>query len=122
MMGKDIQTLTEHPFCTVGEFAKAYPGTLVWKDACTVIRCAQGEVYLNKNGNDGMATAGSGDVLAGLLGGFLASGLDPSRAAPLGVYLHGAAGDIARERKGRHAMTARDILDSISTAVSGGAL
>ncbi len=122
MMGKDIQTLTEHPFRTVGEFAEAYPGTLVWKDACTIIRCAQGEVYLNKSGNDGMATAGSGDVLAGLLGGSLASGLDPSQAAPLGVYLHGAAGDIARERKGRHAMTARDILDSISTAVSGGAL
>ena len=119
-MGEDTETLREQPFDTAERFAKSYPGTLVWKDACTIIRSAQGAMYLNQSGNDGMATAGSGDVLAGLLGGLLASGLDPAEAVPLGVYLHGAAGDAAKEQKGRHAMTARDILKGIPAAIRGG--
>lgn len=120
MMGKDAGSLREQPFHTVEEFAKSYPGTLVWKDACTITRCAQGEIYLNQSGNDGMATAGSGDVLAGLLGGLLAFGLDAGSVVPLGVYLHGAAGDAAEKQKGRHAMTARDILKGIPAAIRGG--
>lgn len=120
LMGEDTETLREQPFDTAERFAKSYPGTLVWKDACTIIRSAQGAMYLNQSGNDGMATAGSGDVLAGLLGGLLASGLDPAEAVPLGVYLHGAAGDAAKEQKGRHAMTARDILKGIPVAIRGG--
>lgn len=119
MTGKSPDVLKEQPFRTAEEFSRDYPGTLVWKDACTVVRCTQGEVYLNQSGNDGMATAGSGDVLAGLLGGLLASGIDPGQAVPLGVYLHGAAGDAARERKGGHAMTARDILEGIPMAIAG---
>lgn len=124
MMGEEIGMLREQPFDTIERFARDYPGTLVWKDACTITRCAGGAVYLNESGNDGMATAGSGDVLAGLLGGLLASG--PASAAdldllvPLGVYLHGAAGDAAGEKKGRHSMTARDILEGIPAAMTGG--
>lgn len=117
MMGKSVESLQEQPFETAEAFAKEYPGTLVWKDACTVIRCGSGYVYLNQSGNDGMATAGSGDVLAGLLGGLLAAGLSPDQAAPLGVYMHGAAGDCAQVQKGRHSMTAQDILDGIPRAI-----
>ena len=110
MTGKSVECLREQPFETAKAFAKDYPGTLVWKDACTMVRCGRGDVYLNQSGNDGMATAGSGDVLAGLLGGLLAAGLAPDQAAPLGVYLHGAAGDYAQIQKGRHSMTAKYIL------------
>lgn len=117
MLGKERDFLTQQPFHTVEEFAASYPGILVWKDACTMVRCGEGEIYLNRNGNDGMATAGSGDVLAGLLGGLLASGLPPRQAVPLGVYLHGAAGDAAERIKGRHSMTARDILEGIPHAI-----
>lgn len=124
MMGEDVRKLKEWPFDTIERAVRDYPGTLVWKDACTITRCAGGALYLNRSGNDGMATAGSGDVLAGLLGGLLASGTrsgaDADLAVPLGVYLHGAAGDAAAEKKGRHAMTARDILEGIPTAMTGG--
>ncbi len=117
MTGKSVECLREQPFETAKAFAKEYPGTLVWKDACTMVRCGRGDVYLNQSGNDGMATAGSGDVLAGLLGGLLAAGLAPDQAAPLGVYLHGAAGDYAQIQKGRHSMTAKDILEGIPHAI-----
>ncbi len=114
MLKKDAGWMGEQMFSVLEEFTEHYPGTLIWKDACTIVRCSQGEIYLNRSGNDGMATAGSGDVLAGLLGGLLASGMRPEIAAPLGVYLHGRAGDDARRRKGNYAMTARDILEGIS--------
>lgn len=114
MLKKDVEWMREQPFSVLEEFAEHYPGTLVWKDACTIVRCRQGEIYLNQSGNDGMATAGSGDVLAGLLGGLLASGMEPGAAAPLGVYLHGLAGDYAKSRKGSYAMTAGDILEGIA--------
>lgn len=117
MTGKTVEGLRENPVGTAAQFAQDYPGTLVWKDACTLVKCSQGRVYLNQSGNDGMATAGAGDVLAGLIGGLLATGLKPDAAASLGVYLHGRAGDYAAARKGRHGMTARDILEEIAQAI-----
>lgn len=117
MTGKAVKELREDPVETAAQFAQDYPGALVWKDACTLIRDRQGKIYLNQSGNDGMATAGSGDVLAGLIGGLLAGGMTADAAAPLGVYLHGKAGDCAAARKGRHGMTARDILEEIPAAM-----
>ncbi|MBQ8639423.1 MAG: NAD(P)H-hydrate dehydratase [Lachnospiraceae bacterium] len=85
----------------------------VCKDARTVVRTNESEVFLNLTGNDGMATGGSGDVLAGMIGGLLAMGIEPQQAAPLGVWLHGAAGNEAAEKKGRHSLLARDLLAAI---------
>ena len=88
---------------------------LLLKGNPTII--AQGDkIYLNPTGNDGMATAGSGDVLSGLIGGFLAQGCSPLDAARLGAYIHGLAGDIAAERLTTRAMIAGDIMLAIPDA------
>lgn len=73
-------------------------------------------VWLNPTGNDGMATGGSGDVLAGLLAGLLAQGMPVGRATPFGVYLHGLAGDFAARRRSRWCLVASDILDALPEA------
>ena len=68
---------------------------------------------MNLSGNNGMATGGSGDVLTGVIAGLLAQGLEPELAAPLGVYIHGAAGDEAAGRTGRYSLTAQTLLDAL---------
>ena len=78
--------------------------------------CDGSRLYENTSGNAGMATAGSGDVLAGVIGAFLAQGLQAFEAAALGVYIHGRAGDIAATTLGR-GLTAPDIADSLPSAI-----
>ena len=73
-------------------------------------------VAVNETGNPGMATAGSGDVLAGVLAGLLAQGMAPFEAARLGAHLHGLAGDLAAREKGQHSLIATDILESLPAA------
>jgi NAD(P)H-hydrate epimerase len=83
------------------EFAARHGVTLVLKGARTVIATPGGEAYINPTGNPGMATAGSGDVLAGVIGALLAQGMSGEQAAALGVYRHGEAGDRAAVRRGK---------------------
>ena len=89
------------------------PCTLIMKDARTWIRTADGSFFLNLTGNDGMATAGSGDVLCGVVAGLLGQGMNPSKAAPFAVWLHGLAGDQAASAKGARSMKATDILSGL---------
>ncbi|WP_333870978.1 NAD(P)H-hydrate dehydratase [Desulforamulus putei] len=89
----------------------------VLKGARTVIGTPDGSLYINPTGNPGMATAGSGDVLAGLIAGLLAQGFSPERAAAAGVYLHGAAGDLAAGRLGQLSTMAGDILEFLPEAM-----
>lgn len=97
------------------ELADRYGCTLVCKDARTVVAAwNQQQVYLNSSGNDGLATAGSGDVLAGMLAGLLAQGMKGIEAAALGVYLHGKAGERAAARLGRQGMLARDLMKGLT--------
>lgn len=96
-------------------FADAHNCILVVKGAHTMV-LAQGRGYVNTTGNPGMATAGSGDVLSGILTGLLAQGYEPLQAALLGVYLHGRAGDLAASRTGYEALTASGIIASVSQA------
>jgi NAD(P)H-hydrate epimerase len=86
------------------------------KGAATLIGSPDRRVYLNHYPNDGMATAGSGDVLAGMIGGLLGQRMDPFDATLLGVYLHSLAGGIAAESRGHRSMTATDIIENISNA------
>ncbi|MCO5723777.1 NAD(P)H-hydrate dehydratase [Robiginitalea marina] len=96
-------------------FAGAHKCILVVKGAHTMV-FAQGKGYVNTTGNPGMATAGSGDVLSGMITGLLAQGYEPLQAALLGVYLHGRAGDLGASRTGYEALTATEIISSISQA------
>ena len=75
------------------DFAGEFGATLVLKGAPTVVALSDGRVAVNSTGNPGMATAGSGDVLTGIIAGLIAQGLDAETAACLGVYVHGRAGD-----------------------------
>ncbi len=97
-------------------YARDNKVTLVLKGSPTVVASKEGTVYLNVHGNPGMATAGSGDVLTGIIAAMLAQKLSPVDAAVLGVYLHSVAGDVALEKKGLYSLIATDIIDSLPEA------
>ncbi|HCT30086.1 MAG TPA: bifunctional ADP-dependent NAD(P)H-hydrate dehydratase/NAD(P)H-hydrate epimerase, partial [Bacteroidales bacterium] len=98
------------------EASLKYEITVVLKGAHTQIVCPDGKVFVNSTGNAGMATAGSGDVLTGIVVSLLAQGYSPQNATIFAVYLHGLAGDIAAANFGFEALTASDIVDNISKA------
>lgn len=101
---------------TAGAFVKGKKkATLVLKGHQTIVMNEE-RFYLNETGNPGMATAGAGDVLTGMIAAFVGQGYTPFDAAQLGVYLHGLAGDIAAQQKGEISMIATDILDSLPGA------
>jgi NAD(P)H-hydrate epimerase len=88
---------------------------VVLKGAGTVVTDGQ-RLYVNKTGNPGMATAGSGDVLTGVMTALMGQGLSNFDAAVLGVYIHGRAGDIAAKKLGQVSLIATDIIDSLGDA------
>lgn len=98
------------------EFAEKFQMVVVLKGAYTSICTPQGDCYFNSTGNPGMATAGSGDVLTGILTSLLAQGYASVEAAILGVYLHGLAGDIAARKLSEEAMIAGDIVANLGRA------
>lgn len=89
----------------------------VLKGANTIVGNKRGNIYINSTGNPGMATAGSGDVLTGIITSLIGQGVAPYEAAMLGVYCHGLAGDLARIDKGEYGMIGRDILDNIPHSI-----
>ncbi|MCL5020456.1 MAG: NAD(P)H-hydrate dehydratase, partial [Bacteroidetes bacterium] len=97
-------------------FAREYGVTLVLKGFPTVIASKDGKVFVNVHGNPGMATAGSGDVLTGIVAALLGQKLSPIDAAITGVYLHSIAGDIALASKGIYSLIASDIIDNLPHA------
>lgn len=96
--------------------AKDYRIILVLKDAYT-ITLTQDDMYINTSGNPGMATAGSGDVLTGILTSLLAQGYNPLTAAVFGVYLHGRSGDLASEELSYEGVVARNIAENTGAAI-----
>lgn len=96
--------------------AMRYNLYVVLKNRYTAIVTPEGECRYNLTGNAGLATAGSGDVLTGIVTGLLAQGYDPGDAATMGVYLHGLAGDYAAEARSQEAMIAGDIVEHLGTA------
>ena len=99
-----------------GKKAKELGIHIVLKGAHTCTAAPDGSCYFNSTGNPGMATAGSGDVLTGIITGILAQGYAPLEAALLGVYLHGLAGDLAAKEWGQEAMVAGDITERLGAA------
>ncbi len=99
------------------EFSKKYRVILVLKGYNTIVSDYWGNLYINRTGNPGMATAGSGDVLTGMIGAFLGQGLNNFEAAKYAVYLHGLAGDLAVKEKTQISLIASDIIDKIPNAI-----
>ncbi len=95
------------------ELAQKYSLIVLVKGAYTTIVTPNGDCYFNTSGNPGMATAGMGDVLTGMILALLAQGYDSIDAAMLGVYLHGLSGDIAVANKGERSLIASDVVDFI---------
>ena len=98
------------------EMAKRYRLIIILKGANTAIVTPKEKVYFNSTGNPGMATAGSGDVLTGILSGLLSQGYLPHEAAVIGVFIHGLAGDIAAEEQSQEYITAGDIINHLGKA------
>jgi len=98
------------------ETAVKYGLYIIRKGAHSAIALPDGQIWFNSSGNPGMATAGSGDVLTGILTGLLAQGYNAEQTCKLGVYLHGLAGDIAATKLGHEALLASDIVNQIGAA------
>ena len=103
-------------------FAKKYGVITVLKGSGTIIASPNGQALLNTTGNSGMATGGSGDVLAGMTAGLLAQGKSAFDCAAAAVYLHGLAGDFAAEKLGKISMLPSDIIDCIAQAFKSAGL
>lgn len=114
-MSRLIKLPLHHIVSDIFTVASEYRGeyVLVLKDARTIV-VNEDQMYLNVSGNNGMATAGSGDVLTGVIAGLVAQGMGNFDAATMGVYLHGIAGDYATKEKNCYSVMASDIIDALS--------
>lgn len=97
--------------------AKRYGLIIVLKGRYTAVVRRDGKIYFNSSGNASLATAGSGDVLTGLMAGFLAQGYAPEIASLIAVYTHGVAGELASDEHGIHGVTSRDIANNVGKAI-----
>lgn len=118
LIEKNTSCIRKNRLSVAKKFSNHYNVVVVLKGAGTVV-VYKGVHYINKTGNPGMATAGSGDVLTGVIAGFLAQGLRIFDAARLAVYVHGLAGDLAVKEKGEVGLIASDILEKIPEAIKG---
>ena len=124
--GLGLKEIQETIAQTAVDYAKETGTVCVQKDACTVVTDGKDDIYLNLSGNSGMATAGSGDVLSGILAAVLCMYLKTEEQPPmvlkaaLGVYLHGLCGDLAAAEKGKRSMLAGDIIEALPQALAIG--
>ncbi len=108
-----IEELKKNLIVHCKNFTKRYNVSLVCKDARTIVAKRGRLTYLNSSGNHGMATAGSGDVLTGIITGFLAQNMSGFEAAVMGTYIHGLAGDMAKDKMSAYYIMAQDIIQSL---------
>lgn len=118
LTGMSVKKIQSDRIQTAIDFAHNHNVIVVLKGANTVVAVPdEKSAYVNTTGNPGMAKGGSGDLLAGMIAGFLAGGMKPADAAMLSVYLHGSAGDIAAEKYSMTAMTPLDTAECLSFAL-----
>lgn len=113
LTGKTIEEVLAHPVYTALDFAKEHDVIVVLKSARTIVATPDGQAYFNINGNSGMATAGSGDVLTGIITGLIAQKVDPLQACVTAVYIHGMTGDFVAKEKGEHGLIAGDLVEKL---------
>jgi len=112
-----IDTIKNKRKLIAKKLAKHYNSIIVLKGHHSIVTDGLKKYYMNRSGNPGMATAGSGDVLSGIIGAFLAQDLDGFKAAKYGTYIHGLAGDLAAREKTQIGLIASDIIDRIPDAL-----
>lgn len=110
LLSKNVSELRENIIETSRNFSKSYNAYLVLKGARTVISCPDGSIFVNTTGNPGMATAGSGDVLTGIITSFIGQKIPIKHALMAAVFIHGLAGDIAAKNLGEYSLVASDII------------
>ncbi len=110
LSGLSVEAIKADRVSAAREFAAKHHCILVLKDAQTVVAGPDGRICISNKGNDGMAVAGSGDVLAGAIAGIAGQTKDPFMAACIGVYIHGEAGELAAEKFGTHSMLPTDMI------------
>ena len=113
LSGCSVQEVQENRIEAAASFAREKSVYLVLKGTGTLIAYPEGPVYINPTGNPGMATAGVGDVLTGIIAGLIAQGLEPGRAAIAGTYIHGMAGDLYAETASETTLIAGDLLRTL---------
>ncbi|HEY4643328.1 MAG TPA: NAD(P)H-hydrate dehydratase, partial [Bacteroidota bacterium] len=117
IIGLDARAIEAERVSVARTVARDFGIVLVLKGAPTVVAGPDGRVFVNPTGNPGMATAGAGDILSGIITGLWAQGLSALNAAICGVYLHGLAGDLAKNQFGEYSLVAMDIQDFFPAAV-----
>lgn len=117
LTGTPVEELKADRIQILKDFISRYRITCVLKDSRTLIASEEKGIRMNLTGNSAMAKAGSGDVLAGVIAGFMVQEKDTKKAARLGTYVHGLAGDLAKFEKGVYSVMARDLIEYISKAL-----
>ncbi len=113
LLGTTVEQVHKDRVACAVDLAKRTEAIVVLKGAGTVVAAPDGNVWINATGNPGMASGGMGDVLSGMIASLIAQGVDPLDAAVAGVYLHGYAGDLARESVGERALTASEVIEAL---------
>ena len=117
LTGTTTDEVLRNSWSMASDFAQKYGLTVVLKCAQTVVASHEGKIFVNVEGNAGMATAGTGDVLTGIIASLIGQGLKPIDAARLGVFLHGKAGNIAADKYGEESVIASDLIDALPSAI-----
>lgn len=117
LTGISVEELKADRIQILKDFSSRYRITCVLKDSRTLIASEEKGIRMNLTGNSAMAKAGSGDVLAGVISGWMVQGKEAEDAAELGTYIHGLSGDLAKFEKGVYSVMARDLIEYISKAL-----
>ncbi|WP_456426996.1 NAD(P)H-hydrate dehydratase [Desulfurobacterium sp.] len=117
LTGLSVSEIVSDPITHAVNFAREYGVVLVLKGGRTVVATPEGRAFINVIGNPGMATAGTGDVLTGIIGALVAMGVSAERAAAAGVFLHALAGNMAKEKFGEESLIATDLIELLPEAV-----
>lgn len=112
-VNRDVSEIKDNLISIAVDTARQKGIVLALKDARTIVTDGE-RIYLNVTGNNGMATGGSGDVLTGIIGAFLAQGLSKFEAASMGVFIHGLAGDYAQKQSNCYSLMAGDLIDALA--------
>ncbi|HEY8497428.1 MAG TPA: NAD(P)H-hydrate dehydratase [Limnochordales bacterium] len=113
-----VKDVLANPLAIARDRARAWGAVVVLKGSPTIVAAPDGRAYINSTGSSALGTGGTGDVLAGAIGGLLAQGADPLAAAVAGVYVHGLAGDLAAAARGPAGIVAGDVADSLPQALA----